>query len=277
MSKVNPPEIDEETRIGGKKEAAFWGNMLEDKVADAFSEVTGKKVARKNMAIQHPKYPFIRVNLDRVVVGEEAFLEAKTCSAYKAKEWEDDEIPAAYIIQCQHGLAVTGKKYAYIATLIGGQKFIWKKIDRSEEIIERIITTEVTFWREFVEKKAPPFSTGSSVDAKILNNLYPISNGQCISLSSSFKKLLDERIKLTNDVKAREEEIARIENQIKEALGENEAGEVEGFFVTWKNQSRSSIDSALLKNKFADIYEQVKKATNYRVLRIVKKEDKNGN
>ena len=49
-------------------------------------------------------------NVDRLIVGENAGLECKTTSAYNAKEWDGDEVPAQYILQVQHYMAVTGAK-----------------------------------------------------------------------------------------------------------------------------------------------------------------------
>ncbi|HHR2781106.1 TPA: YqaJ viral recombinase family protein, partial [Listeria monocytogenes] len=85
------------------------------------------------------------------VVGEDAILECKTASAYLAKEWEADEVPATYLVQIQHYLAVTGKNKAYVAVLIGGNKFIWKEIERDDELINQIIAFELDFWETNVK------------------------------------------------------------------------------------------------------------------------------
>ena len=45
------------------------------------------------------------------------------------KEWEDEEVPAAYLLQCQHYMAVTGYEAWWIAVLIGGNKFVHKKLN----------------------------------------------------------------------------------------------------------------------------------------------------
>lgn len=44
---------------------------------------------------------------------------------YKDGEWENS-IPAEYMLQIQHYMAVTGYKGTYIAVLIGGNTFKWK-------------------------------------------------------------------------------------------------------------------------------------------------------
>ena len=63
-------------------DAVYFGNALEDFVAQEFAKRTGKKVRRMNKFLVHPEYEFMNANLDRVVVGEKAILECKTASEY---------------------------------------------------------------------------------------------------------------------------------------------------------------------------------------------------
>lgn len=126
-------------------EFIYWGNVLEDVVATEFARRTGKKVRRRNQMLRHDDYPFMTANLDRVVVGERAILECKTTSQYNKEAWEGDNVPAAYICQVQHYLAVTGYDKAYIAVLIGGNNFVWKEIERDDEFIELMIEHEKNF------------------------------------------------------------------------------------------------------------------------------------
>ena len=129
-----------------ESEPAYWGNVLEEIVAKEFQERTGKKVRRRNQVFEHPLHPFLRANIDRDVVGENAILECKTANAFLGKEWEGEEVPLSYLCQVQHYMNVLNKKYCYIAVLIGGQKFIWKRVDRDQELIDMITERLVEFW-----------------------------------------------------------------------------------------------------------------------------------
>src|SRR5699024_1428625 len=131
-------------------EAIHWGNILEDVVADEFARVTGKRVRKRNQTFVHSKYKFMIANIDRDVVGERALLECKTTSAYNADQWEGDNIPPSYMCQIQHYMAVLDYEKAYIAVLIGGQKFVWKEVQRDDEFIELMIEQEKHFWNEHV-------------------------------------------------------------------------------------------------------------------------------
>lgn len=158
-----------------QSEAAYFGNVLEEVVAKEFSKRTELKVQRRNAILQHPEYPWMLANVDRLIVGEKIGLECKTASEYFKKEWGDEEVPTAYILQCQHYMAVTGYEAWWIAVLIGGNKFVYKKIEREEELIQYIIDIEKSFWQNHVEKNEPPMFDGSEASAELLKHLYPNS------------------------------------------------------------------------------------------------------
>jgi putative phage-type endonuclease len=132
------------------------GVRLEEAVAELFEEQTGKVVNRVNRTITHPQYDFLRANIDRKVLKEDAILECKTTSAWKAKEWDGEEVPREYVIQALHYLAVTGAAKCYVAVLIGNQDFKIKTVERDDKVIADLIRREVHFWNEFVLKNVPP-------------------------------------------------------------------------------------------------------------------------
>ncbi|WP_378210045.1 YqaJ viral recombinase family nuclease [Anoxybacteroides rupiense] len=239
-------------------EAAYWGTMLEDVVAQEFSKRTGLKVRRKNAILQHPEHPFMLANIDRLIVGEKAGLECKTASEYLKDEWKDDEIPTQYLIQCQHYMAVTGYDAWWIAVLIGGNKFVYKKIERDEDIIQYLIQIESDFWNNHVLKKNPPMFDGSEASSELLKTLYPAAKfNEDIELPPDAAALISEY----EQAKQEEEEAAarrkEAENQLKAMLGDYEKAFAGERIVTWKNVCSSRVDSKLLKEKYPEIYREV--------------------
>lgn len=258
---VEPQEID--------SEAIYWGNEMENVVAKEFEKRTGKKVRRANFMFSHPQYPFIKANVDRMVVGESSVLECKTASAYLAKEWEGDEIPATYLVQVQHYLGVTGKQKGYIAVLIGGNRFVWKEINRDEELINMIFDAEKHFWEYNVQQFHQPELDGSSAAEKYLKEKYDrAEDGKEIVLPGECKDLLLQYEKIKSDEKLLKTAKTEIENKIKAELKEAEKGITDSFVVSWKNQSRTSVDSKALKEKFPDIYKQVLKTSSFRKFEV---------
>ncbi|SIQ88758.1 putative phage-type endonuclease [Domibacillus enclensis] len=254
---VTPQELD--------NEAIYWGNEMENVVAKEFEKRTDKKVRRSNFMYSHPDYPFIKANVDRMVVGESALLECKTASAYLAKEWEADEIPDTYLVQIQHYLGVTGKEKGYAAVLVGGNKFIWKEIERDEELIQMIFNAERHFWEHHVLKGIPPALDGSSAAEKYLKEKYDRAEaGKEIMLPSKYEELLSDYEQVKANEKLLKASKAEIENQLKEELKNAEIGRVGSFEVSWKNQTQNRVDSKTLQEKFPEVYKQVLKQTSFR-------------
>ena len=154
-------------------EYVYWGKVLEEAIANRFCELTGKKVQRRGL-LQMDDYPYIRASVDRMVVGENAGLECKTCNGFSAKEWEDDEVPAAYYVQCQHYMMVTGCERWYIAVLIGGNHFVWKEIPRNDDEIDILLQAEIDFWHK-VEEGIMPEVDGSDSRSIWLYRILPSS------------------------------------------------------------------------------------------------------
>ena len=118
-----------------ESEAIRIGHDLEDYVAQRFMEATGLKVRKSNYMYRSTEYPFMVADVDRLIVGEDAGLECKTASAYNASKWADGNIPLHYIIQCYHYMAVTGKRVWYIAAVILGQEFTYRKLEWDDDLI----------------------------------------------------------------------------------------------------------------------------------------------
>ena len=53
-------------------------------------------------------YPLLLADFDRLIVGQKAGLECKTVSPFSADKWADGKIPARYMAQVNHYLAVSG-------------------------------------------------------------------------------------------------------------------------------------------------------------------------
>ncbi|EMK1493958.1 YqaJ viral recombinase family protein [Listeria monocytogenes] len=235
-------------------EAAYWGNQMEEVVAKEFEKRTGKKVRRSNMMYQHPEHDFMLANVDRFIVGEDALLECKTASAYLAKEWESDEVPATYLVQIQHYLAVTGKSKAYVTVLIGGNKFIWKEIERDEELINQIIAFELDFWETNIKGHVAPALDGSSAAEKYLKDRFAKSEDKQIILPKTFNEYLTERANLERDIKLLETRKKEIDNNIKGHMESAEKALSDNYEVSWKSMTSKRVDTKKLKEKFSDIY-----------------------
>ncbi|MFJ9462123.1 YqaJ viral recombinase family nuclease [Viridibacillus arvi] len=245
-------------------EFIYWGNVLEDVVAKEFQERTGKKVRKKNQMLRHKEHQFMTANLDRVVVGEKAFLECKTTSAYKTDDWEGDEIPAAYLCQVQHYMAVTGFEKAYIAVLIGGNKFVWKEIERDEELIQIMIEREKYFWENHVLAKVPPEIDGSDAAVEFISKRYTENPDEVVMLDTDKEKIIDALENVKAEIKGLEELEKKYTNQLKMSLETASEGVTENYRLTYKTINQNRIDSKLLREELPNIFKKYTKQSSYR-------------
>lgn len=162
----------DETKEQGDNESIRQGHDLEDYVARRFMEETGLKVRRSNYMYRSNEYPFMIADVDRFIIGEDAGLECKTASAYNADKWKDGEIPLHYIMQCYHYMAVTGKHTWYIAAVILGREFIYRRLEWDDALITQLIKAEKYFWTEHVEKGIMPAPDGSKACDAVLEQYF---------------------------------------------------------------------------------------------------------
>jgi putative phage-type endonuclease len=246
-------------------EAAYFGTLLEDLVAQEFSRRTGLKVRRRNAILRHPEYPWMIANVDRLIVGEEAGLECKTASEYLRDEWAEDRLPDAYMLQVQHYMAVTGYRKWWIAVLIGGNRFVHKCVERDDTIIDYLIQIESDFWNNHVLKRIPPAFDGSPASTELLSTLYPTSRpGTAIELPPDAEMWLERYEEALADEKEAAERKEEAANQLKALLGENEVGWIGSRKVTWKTVTSQRFDTKAFKEQYPDLYEKFAKPSESR-------------
>lgn len=260
------------------------GIRLEPVVADWFADETGLKVERRGM-MRNKTYPWMQANIDRLIPGKKNGLDAdigleiKTTNAFSAHEWDGDDLPASYLLQCQHYMMATGLKGWWIAVLIGGQDFRKKYIPRNDEQIKALFDAEKEFWDVNVKMGIVPDIDGSYVTAQMLGKQYPGGRDDVLDLPGDALDI----IKLIDDYKARQKEIGEAleaqENRLKAMMGDNEVATVGTYKVAWKTRAgRKTFDTKRFKGDHLDLYDdyvKVGEPTREKHVRIsVKKGEK---
>lgn len=242
-------------------EAAELGRELEDYVAKRFCRKTGKSVVRAEGTVFHPDFGFLGANVDRLLEGEEAGLECKTCSPWKSKEWEGEDIPQEYIAQCYHYMMVTGLRKWYIAVLIGNQEFKWKEIAWDPKIGAQMLQRETTFWTEFVIPKVMP-SQITRFDADTLQGLFPVAEeGKVLQLGDDASKLCENLEALKADAKSLEQQIDLTENQLKALLGAAEGADTPLYKIRWSNLITKRFDTKAFEAQHPELCAKFRKPT----------------
>lgn len=245
------PEINDEDN-----EAMRQGRDLEDYVARRFMEASGMKVRRARAIYQSEDYPFMIADLDRLIIGQSAGLECKTASAYNSGKWKDNEVPAHYIIQCLHYMAVTGADTWYVAVAILGQEFKYVRIDRDEAAIQNLITIEGDFWNRHVVPRVMPDPDGSKVCDEVISRYYPEARKGAVIPLIGFDEKLMRRQEIEALIKKLEAESSQIEQEIKLYMQDAETALSDHYKVRWSSVVSSRIDSKKMKAEEPEVYQQ---------------------
>ena len=263
LEKTGQVEIEDKS----DNEYIYWGNVLEDLVANRFCELTGKKVRRCGM-LRNKEYPFILADVDRLVVGENAFLECKTTASWKEEEWDGDNLPDAYYLQLQHYMLCGSYDKAYIACLIGGNKFIWKEVYRNEDDIQALLEAEKYFWEHNVIAKELPDVDSSDACAKAIAEHFKGGGTEAEDLEGDIDMLCRDLMVLKEDRKKLDDIITEKENKLKVRMGNAEFGRSAKYNVYLKTTNRNMFNAKQFEKDYPELYKKYIRTTSYRSLRV---------
>ena len=248
-------KVSDETDMGDN-EAMRQGRDLEEYVAQRFTEETGLKVRRSNKMYRSTEYPWMIADVDRMVAGGGAGLECKTVSVYKKDQWADGGIPVYYLLQCYHYMIVTGCRTWYLAAVILGQDFQYRRIEYEEETAQNLIALEAEFWNNHVLPRHMPDPDGSkSCDAVLEEYFCQRGKAETIELVG-FDQKLERRQEIEETMKLLETEKRQIDQEIKVFMDGHERADSGRYRVTWREVISSRLDTKRLKEEKPDIYRE---------------------
>lgn len=221
----------------------YWGALLEPLVAAHYTRCTGRRVRRVNAVLQHPDCPWMLANLDREVVAsdEVQILECKTAGIQGSRLWQDG-VPEYVQLQVLHQLAVTGRKAADVAVLLGGQEMRIHRIERDEGMIAHLVALEQAFWA-CVQEDRPPPADGSASSAQALLSLFPHGNGRTLELRDD--RVMNALFSDYLDVRQQLGKYEALESQLRQSLqqrmGDATQMRLEQGSVSWKPVKASEV------------------------------------
>ncbi len=234
-----------------ESEAMAWGTALEPVIAAEYERRTGRRVQRVNAILQHPDHPWALANIDRLQTDHErgrGVLEVKNTGYFGGRGWDGDNVPDEYMLQLQWYLWITDLEWGSFAALVGGNRLIMRDTERDDELCEAMCIAAGRFWREHVEAGVPPSPDGSDASADALRTMYPSSEpGTEVMLMPDALAHVREYERACEDIRAAEERKQRAANTLKGLIGEHERGLVHDAVITWRTQSRASIDAKRLR------------------------------
>ena len=165
-----------------------WGTALQDAIAAEIAKEQGWTIRRMDEYMRDTdlragaSFDFSIENLRIVSVPDDmlgkptGLLEIKNVDSLAFRDgWTEDdagniEAPLHIEIQVQHQLMVSGRAFAYLGALVGGNRLVLIKRDRNEAVITSIKIKIKDFWAS-IESNTPP-KPNFERDAKFISTLY---------------------------------------------------------------------------------------------------------
>jgi putative phage-type endonuclease len=235
---------------------------LEPFAIELFQRETGKTIVRANERYTDREHLFIKAEIDAETVDEN--VEIKSVHPLAASHWGDpggDSIPTYVTAQAMHGLMVNGRRVCYPVAMIGFDDFRVYRIERDEETIRGIREHAVSFWRNHVERMAPP----DAVTSEDVKRLFKRDSGASKEATTEIAAAVDE-LRLCKAAEKRGEALAE---QIKVFMLDATTLTAGGKSVaTWKSQNSTRFDQKAFGAEHPALLELFKHTTETRVFRL---------
>ena len=246
LSKVDPTFIIEESF------PMRWGQRIERAVMEEFETQSGVLVCAWPVMLESKAFPFMRYSPDGICFegGLPGLYEGK--STGRKSYWESD-VQTHATLQVQHGMAVTGFSYAYIACVIGNSELVWLRIERDEALIARLIEIEAKFW-EGVKNLTPPNIAAGDEDA--LRALYPAAIDAELLMPDAYEPLFLRYSQLKQLEKAAGEAKTHYEAQLKALIKDSSGARCGDYQAKWTNIGTGRFDVTRFKADHPDLYNE---------------------
>ena len=228
--------------VDQQSEEAEMGTLLEPVVRDRFARVCGLTVRPCGM-LQSQRWPWMLTNPDGLVSNGYGY-EGKTCSLWKAHEWGTTAAPTVADhaeLQSQWNMAVTGYTGWHVACLIGGQRNVYRFVERDDELIEFLVDLSRSFWFEHVLADVPPPVDGSAAVSTLLVERYNLARaGSQVDITTDeWEDLSADRERAKESVHKAKLAHDEVKNRVRQIMGDAEelyCGEER--LATWRHTQK---------------------------------------
>ena len=237
------------------KPAVHWGNVLEPIVAGEYrSRHPDRRVRRVNAVCRSISRPWAQASLDFEVHDPElgwGVLEIKTAGLRREGDWEEG-VPLYYQTQVAHYLSVTGRKYADVAVLIGGQEYREYRVMRDEEDVSAVEEAVDEFWHSYVEADVEPRITGARDDGAAVLSAHPGGEGE--GYSDVTPEMAEFR-EASRDRARADERYREASNAMKRLIGDRSAIDTPDGRFSWVRAKSDRFDMRRFREERPDVYE----------------------
>lgn len=247
--------------------------MLRGRVAERFiaelSKEHGFSIIREQIRLEYGGFASATIDATAEYQERLCIVEFKSAANIRSV----DDLPIPYLLQVQWYMGLWNLvnsdrsiSSAYINIVDGWFNFNSYAIEFNQQLFEQLFEKVRQFHEKYIITDTPPPMKDSDKLA-ILNALEPSG---IVELSNEIESIIDELEEIKSEIKKLEEKKEELENKIKLSLYDKEQGLGSRYSVSFKQQSRTIVETKQLEMKYPQIFNELKKETNFRVLRIKK-------
>lgn len=234
-----------------------WGTALQDAIAAEIAKEQGWTIRRMDEYMRDTdlragaSFDFSIESLggitnnqldelkDNGITVRKGLLEIKNVDSLAFRDgWTEDdagniEAPLHIEIQVQHQLMVSGRAFAYIGALVGGNRLVLIKRDRNDAVINSIQQKIQAFWAS-IESNTPP-KPNFERDAKFISSLYNYADpGKLLDVreNEDFMNMAREHKRLGDIAKDAETKREALKAQMLMVIGDAEKIEGGEFSIS---------------------------------------------
>lgn len=223
------------------------GRWLESAAADAIIELHPHwKVINPQVYLRDPE---IRLGATPDRLAEEEDVEGlinvqiKCVSKPTFEKW-NGEVPINYLLQTLTEGMLLDARTSYVAAFVISTydaDLVMFEVPRHRGAEIRIRQTADNFWHDMKAGQFP--KPDYTRDADTIAALYSVPTPKKVadlSASNRIREILERRAVLKEAIKAETEEVAAIDTEIKDNIGDSEFASLPGWKLSWKLQTRKA-------------------------------------
>lgn len=236
-------------------ENMWWGRELEPVLSKRYTKETGTDLIipwQEELPAVHPDFPWYVGSPDAlkyehgyicylpkpILMKAEGGVDFKTSG--QPQEWGEagtDQVPEHYYLQAMWYMGLTTALWWDIAVLIMGftRDFKIFRINRDQEIIDRLTILGADFWNNHVLPGIPPELDGSESASRYLNQKYPFDKGPMMEpTDEDILRVIYNYSEIRAKKMDWEYREALMENQLKAIIGDCAGMQGKWGKITWK-------------------------------------------
>lgn len=238
------------------------GRRAERYVLETYIENTGYTLEVNLPTLTHPKYSFMKGNIDARVKGQNIIVEAKSS---KSTSW--NELPIYYKTQVAFYAMISNAERVDIPVLFSGWEYGCFSYYRDPEFEKEIEEAVCNFWNNHVIPRIPP----PAQNLEDMVKLYPVQEQGKIIVNDNknINIIVFFILRTQEDIKALEQEIEESKLRLMEYMKDAEELDCGSIGkVTWKAQKTNRLNIKAIQDELPEVYQKYLNESESRVFRI---------